>query len=331
MYANHRANTTASTRSSTDWAAMPRETDSQPTPMTRHALVVLNPGAGSADIDSVRHVLAHTLGEHSWTYDVHEITGDDDVAAVVRAACERGIELVIAAGGDGTVSSVVNGLWQANACLGIVPLGTGNILARALAIPDTPEQAMQLIVGAHAVQPLDAMRVADQTFVLNVSVGLSARAMRDTRSEHKRRFGILAYVWTIARDLVQLQPRHFNLTVDGRQVQVRASEILVANGTFLQEPPFPYGPPAGFNDQQLDIYILTARTYTDYLRLLWGLLRRSAKRQAELRTLRFRTSITIDALGRPQPVQADGDWIGQTPVTLELAPSAIHLIVPPRV
>jgi diacylglycerol kinase family enzyme len=77
---------------------------------------------------------------------------------------------------------------------------------------------MQLIVRAHAVQPLDAMRIAEQTFVLNVSVGLSARAMRDTRSEHKRRFSILAYVWTMARDLVQLQPRHFNLTVDGRQV-----------------------------------------------------------------------------------------------------------------
>jgi YegS/Rv2252/BmrU family lipid kinase len=331
MYDHHRANIIASTRSSTDSASVPRETASQPTAMTKQALVVLNPGAGSADSDSVRHVLAHTLGEHSWTYNVHEITGDDDVAAVVRAACNRGVQLVIAAGGDGTVSSVVNGLWQTNACLGIVPLGTGNILARAMAIPDTPKQAMELIVGAHAVQPLDAMRIGDQTFVLNVSVGLSARAMRDTRSEHKRRFGILAYVWTMARDLVQLQPRHFNLTVDGRQVQVRASEILVANGTLLQKPPFPYGSPEGFNDQQLDVYILTARTLVDYLRLLWGLLRRSAKRQAELRTLRFRTSITIDTLGRPQPVQADGEWIGQTPVTVELAPSAIRLIVPPRV
>ena len=189
---------------------------------------------------------------------------------------------------------------------------------------------MELIVGAHAVQPLDVMRVADQSFVLNVSAGLSARAMRDTRSEHKRRFGVLAYAWAIAGDLLQLQPRHFNLTVDGHQVQVRASEILVANGTFLQEPPFPYGLPESFNDQQCDVYILTARTLADYLRLIWGLLRRSPKRQAELRTLRIRTSITIDALRRPQPVQADGEWIGHTPVTVELVPTAIRLIVPAR-
>jgi diacylglycerol kinase family enzyme len=106
------------------------------------------------------------------------------------------------------------------------------------------------------------MRVASQTFVLNISAGLSARAMRDTRPEHKRRFCVRAYVWTIARNLLQLQPQHFNLTVDGHQVEVRATEILVAKGTFLQELPFPYGPPEGFNHQQLDVFILTARTFT---------------------------------------------------------------------
>jgi diacylglycerol kinase (ATP) len=279
-------------------------------------------------MDSVRRLLAHTLGAHDWTYDLHEITGDDDVSALVRTACSGGVKLVIAGGGDGTVASVVSGLWQADACLGILPLGTGNILARAMAIPNTPEQAIQLIVGVHAVQPLDVMRVADQSFVLNVSAGLSARTMRDTRSEHKRRFGVLAYAWTLAGNLLHLQPRHFKLTADGHQVQVRASEILVANGTFLQEPLFPYDSVQGFDDQQFDVYILKARTLIDYLRLAWGVLRRSRKRQAELRTLPIRTSITIDALGRPQPVQADGEWIGQTPVTVELVPSAIHLLVP---
>jgi len=275
-------------------------------------------------------VLAQKLGGPNWAYDLHEITGDDDVAAVVRDACGRGDGLVIAAGGDGTVASVVNGLWQTNACLGILPLGTGNILARAMAIPNTLDQAMDLIVGAHAVQPLDVMRVADQVFVLNVSAGLSARAMRDTRTEDKRRFGVLAYMRTIAGDLIRLGPRRFSLTVDGHQVEVSASEILVANGTFLLEPPFPYGPPEGFNDQKLNAYILTARTLADYLGLLWGLLRRSPKRQAALRTLQFRTSITIDAYRRPQPVQADGEWIGHTPITVELVPSAVRLIVPLR-
>jgi YegS/Rv2252/BmrU family lipid kinase len=296
--------------------------------MAKQILVILNPSAGSANTEHVRQVLAHRLSNQGWTYSVHEITADDDVAAVVRCACSEGVELVIAAGGDGTVASVVNGLWQTTACLGILPLGTGNILARAMAIPDTPEQAMDLIVGAHHVQPLDVMRVDEQAFVLNVSAGISARAMRDTRSKDKRRFGVLAYVWTIASDLLRLRPRHFKLTVDEHQIQVRASEILVANGTFLLEPPFPYGPPEGFNDQQLNAYILTARTLADYLRLLWGLLRPTAKRETALHTLPIRTSITIDVLHGSQPVQADGESIGHTPITVELLPSAVRLIVP---
>jgi len=297
MYDNNRTNTTAANSPSTDSASMLRETASQPIHKTKQVLVILNPSAGSAATESVPEMVAHTLGKHSWTYDIHKITGDDRCRCGGSCGMSPRGRARDAAGGDGTVSSVVNGLWQANACLGILPLGTGNILARAMAIPTTPEQAIELIVGAHAVQPLDAMRIADQTFVLNVSAGLSARAMRDTRSEHKRRFGILAYAWTIARDLVRLQPRHFNLTVDGHRVHVRASEILVANGTFLQEPPFPFGSPEGFNDQQLDVYILTARTLVDYLRLLWGLLRRSATHRRPIARLRFRSSITIDALG----------------------------------
>jgi diacylglycerol kinase family enzyme len=73
----------------------------------------------------------------------------------------------------------------------------------------------------------------------------------------------------------RLRRRDFNLTIDGRQIQIRASEILVANGAFLHEPPFPYGPPEGFNDQQFTVYILAARSLPDYLRLIWGLVRGS--------------------------------------------------------
>jgi diacylglycerol kinase (ATP) len=294
------------------------------------AFVVLNPSSGRADVDKLRQLLASQLDEHGWTYDVYEMTGDEDVAAIVRAACARGAELVIAAGGDGTVASVVNGVWQSSACLGILPAGTGNLLTRAMAIPNEVEPALDLILGEHALQPLDLMRIGDQVFVLDVSAGISARAMRDTPSEHKQRFGVLAYIWPMVRDLIRLRRRHFNLTIDGQRVQIRASEILVANGAFLNEPPFPYGPPEGFNDQQLDVYILAARSLPDYLRLIWGLARGSWKGQTALRTLTMRESITIEAVRQQQPVQADGESIGYTPVTVQLVPSAIRVIVPPR-
>jgi diacylglycerol kinase (ATP) len=140
---------------------------------SKRAFVVLNPKSGSADVDRLRQLLAGRLDEHGWVYDVYEMTGDEDVAAIVRARCTDGADLVIAAGGDGTVASVVNGVWQSSARIGILPAGTGNLLARAMGIPNAVEPALALIVGDHALQALDLMQIGDQVFVLNVSAGLS--------------------------------------------------------------------------------------------------------------------------------------------------------------
>jgi len=290
---------------------------------SKRGFVVLNPSSGRADVDQLRQLLAGRLDEHSWVYDVHEITGDEDVPAIVRDACARGTDLVIAAGGDGTVASVVNGVWQSSANIAILPAGTGNLLARALGIPNAVEPALDLIVGDHALQALDLMQIGDQVFVLDVSAGLSARAMRDTPPEQKKRFGVLAYVWPMARDLIRLRRRDFNLTIDGRRMSIRASEILVANGAF------PQGSPEDFNDQQFNVYILAARSLPDYLRLFWEFVRRSWQGKTALRTLTMRECITIEAVRQPQPVQADGEPIGSTPITVQLVPSAVRVIVPP--
>jgi YegS/Rv2252/BmrU family lipid kinase len=296
---------------------------------SKQVFVVLNPSAGRADVARLRELLAGQLDEHGWMYDTHEMTGDEDVAAIVRDACTRGADLVIAAGGDGTVASVVNGVWQSNASIGILPAGTGNLLARAMSIPTAIEAALDLIVGDHALQALDLMQIGEQVFVLDVSAGLSARAMRDTPPEQKKRFGVLAYLWPMVRDLIRLRRRDFNLTVDGRPFQVRASEILVTNGAFLDQPPFPYGPPEGFNDQQFTVNILAARNLPDYARLLWGLARGSWKGQTALHTLTMREHITIEAVRQQQPVQADGESIGSTPVTVQLVPSGVRVLVSP--
>jgi YegS/Rv2252/BmrU family lipid kinase len=291
---------------------------------SKRGFVVLNPSSGRADVDQLRQLLADRLDEHGWEYDIYEITGDEDVAAIVRAACARGADLVIAAGGDGTVASVVNGVWQSSASIGILPAGTGNLLARAMSIPNAVEPALGLIVGDHALQALDLMQIGDQVFVLDVSAGLSARAMRDTAPEQKQRFGVLAYVWPIVRDLTGLRRRDFIVTIDGQRMPARASEILVANGAF------PQGPREDFNDQQFNVYILAARTLPDYLRLIWGFVRGTWAGQTGLRTLIVRESITIEAVRQPQPVQADGEALGTTPITLQLVPSAVRVIVPSR-
>jgi YegS/Rv2252/BmrU family lipid kinase len=290
--------------------------------------VVLNPIAGNSSAEEIRTALEETFGDKGWTLDIYETTGEENVAELTREACKKGAGLVVAAGGDGTVAGVVNGLVNSGIPLGILPVGTGNGLARALSVPLDLENALALLIEGHEIIELDALQVGDKYYILNVSAGISAHAMRDTPPEQKRRFGMAAYAWTIAGQALGFQPRQFNLNLDGHTVRVRASEILVSNGALLKEPPFPLGPREKFNDGVFDVYIISAQNLGDYLRILWGLIFNRNGRKKDLRTFTVKKNITIQGGRREYTVQADGEVIGQTPVEVTVAPSAVKVIVP---
>lgn len=295
--------------------------------LPQKVLVVLNPVAGQAHAAGLRSALARHFLAPAWSCAIYETTGKEDVAAVVRQACERGVALVVAAGGDGTVAGVVNGLRHSQVPLGILPVGTGNGLARGLSLPLEPEMALRLLAGEHALMAVDALQVGDRYFLLNVSVGITSQVVREIYPAQKRLWGMLAYVGLVVKWL-GFQPRRFALTVDGRRRRVWASEILVSNGAVLNEPPQPLGPPETFQDGQLDAYVLTARTVYDYLGVVWNLFFNPRNRKIKLRHLPVKQSILIDSGRRPLPVQADGELIGETPVKIQLVPAAVQVVVP---
>lgn len=294
---------------------------------TKKVYVVLNPIAGNASGDDLHAALEKHCDRHGWSHEIYQTTGEENISELTRAACKKGADLIVAAGGDGTVAGVVNGLVGTRVPFGIIPVGTGNGLARALTIPLDIGEAIQLLAERNKIMDLDAMQVDEAYFILNVSAGISSQAMRETEPEQKRRFGILAYAWTISQKLLEHEPRDFILTFDGQTEQVQAIEILVSNGELLNEPPFPMGPPEFYNDNQFDVYVITAQNVQDYARLGWELLTRQDEKR-EMRTFKVRKSIKIDSVGQPQPVQADGELIGQTPVEIRIVPSAIQVIVP---
>jgi YegS/Rv2252/BmrU family lipid kinase len=291
----------------------------------RRAWVVLNPHAGGSDADRLREAVARTAaaGLHC---DVHVITPEEPLTATVRAALPSGLDLVAAAGGDGTVSAVASALVHTDVPLGIIPIGTGNILARDLGIPLDLDSALQLLCGPHHTRTLDAMQVADRHFLLSIGVGLSAVMMRDTTPADKRRLGRQAYLLRGLQALLGFQPRRFTLAVDGRVSRVRAAEVVVANSSTAGSANIRWGPHIHLDDGALDVCIVRARVSLDYFKIAWHLLRRQ-KRDPRLRFLRATDSIVITA-GRPLPVEADGDWIGQTPLRIQLVPAAVRVIVP---
>jgi diacylglycerol kinase (ATP) len=293
----------------------------------RRVFVILNPVSGSCEASGVPQALERHFPVVHTVCEVHEIGRDERIAEVVASALARGCDLVVAAGGDGTVSAVANGLVGSEVPLGIIPMGTANVLARELGIPIELEPACQLLAGDHATTRIDAIRIDGACYFTQVGVGIDALMIRDTRREHKQRFGRVAYLWTALTRLLGFQPRRFELTTDGRETRVRASQVVVANCGILGQPPFRWGPDIHRDDGRLDVCIARARALLDYLKLSWYVLSGQHRRSPDVRYLTAEHTIAI-ATRHPLPVQGDGEIIGETPVTIEVVPGAVAVIVP---
>ena len=292
--------------------------------------VVFNPKAGKEDqAAEVRATVASHFTAPQWTSEIYETTGKEgeDVAAICRAACARGATLVISAGGDGTLVGVGNGLVNSPVPLGILPLGTGNDLARILSIPLKLDEALDVLVSDHDVIAVDAMKVGERHFFSNVSVGITPDVMNDTSTAEKKRLGRFAYIISMIKRSSIFQLQRYTLTLDGQSRTIRAAEVMVSNTTLFVKPPAIFGPTETLYDGQLEVYLISAHTVGDYLKLVWDMFRRPGKSTTKLSRLAATHTIRIEA-AHSHLVQADGEVIGHTPVEVKLVLKAIHVIMP---
>jgi diacylglycerol kinase (ATP) len=289
------------------------------------AFVILNPVAGKNAHESVREALSRHFPASGIQYEVHETIKADKPGEIVRARLREGFDIAVAAGGDGTVSDVIDGLVGTSKPLGIIPTGTGNLIARELGVPENVEEAVKVIAGAQCSRRIDAMRIGQRVFVLNVSIGVSASVIGDTTRENKKRFGRVAYIWATVLRMFTLKPRHLVVAVDGTAHGYRAVEVAIMNCGMLAKMLYPKGPEIRIDDGHLDVWILGLKTIHDYPRYIRGIMR---GRPVDLaRFISAGKSITVRS-DVPQPVQADGDIIGTTPVEIELLPGAVTVLVP---
>lgn len=295
----------------------------------QNIFLIVNPVAGRSDVQAIRQGMEDMCRGQGWQCQIYETRKDEDLADVVRAACDQGVELVVAAGGDGTVWGACNGLIGSQIPLAILPSGTGNGLARALKIPLLLEKAIDLLTGEYEILEIDALRVAEKYYVLNVSAGISARTMRETSAEIKQQAGVLAYVSTVLRDFTDRQMNIFHLNLDGHDLRVRAVEVLVSNAIIGRNPPFfLYGEREGYQDGSLEVNILTAEKTGEFISLAWELLLNPQESKANLHEFSVKHSIRLDVEGSAMTVQGDGEIIGETPVEIHLVPKAVRVVVP---
>jgi diacylglycerol kinase (ATP) len=298
--------------------------------MEKFIYTILNPVAGNSDPDAIEQLVAETFnrpGEAS--YEIYQTTGKDDMRSVVGQAVEAGYQRIVAAGGDGTVSAVADALAGTRVPMGILPVGTGNLLARDLQIPLELSEAAALLADPDATShSIDAMQVNGRTYISHISLGVYSQIIRQTTPEQKRRFGRMAYIWAALKEISRYPTWRFELEVDGRLNLYRASMIVIANVSSVGIPPLQWGPDISPDDGQIDICIIKARTAAAYFQLLWRALqnqhdldRRHIEYLPAGKGIELRTN-------RDVPIRADGEIIGKSAVSIQVVPDVLKIISP---
>lgn len=293
----------------------------------RNAFVVLNPVAGQSDPDEVRQVLRMAFESVGWPYRIYETTGHDDFPALIDEAQREGADLIVAAGGDGTISAVANALVGTDLRLGIIPLGTGNLLSLELGIPQTLAEAANLLITGSETCCLDAMRVGERNFFLQIGIGLDSLMIRDTSRAAKRRFGRLAYLVTLARALIGYESKRLTIEIDGRTRRTRGWDVLIANAGTLGTPLLHWSPEICPTDGHLNLVVLEVDSPLDVLKATWRLMLNLPRNEPPLVLHDVHRSCRV-ATARPAPIQADGEMIGNTPVVVDVVPRAVTVLVP---
>jgi YegS/Rv2252/BmrU family lipid kinase len=289
----------------------------------RRVLLVVNPAARRGRRFSARAVAALADAGVQCDTVLSERPGHAAELATSRAA---GYDAVFTLGGDGTAMEVVGALVPDGPPVGILPGGTGNLIARALGIPlDVRRAVATLVAGREARIDLGRLH-SGQRFAIGAGVGIDASMIADTPPAWKRRMGVLAYVLYGTAHALRRQRFHARVTVDGNAVEQTASAVLVANFGVLLSGLITLGDGIRYDDGMLDVCIFDPSTLFDAIRIARKLVLRDFRPHATMTYLRGQR-ITVET-DQPLPAQADGELIGQTPFSVIAEPLAAQLLVP---
>ena len=299
------------------------------TPRTdRRILVLWNPSAGLASnlrggtVDDLRD----TLEAHGIQADIAEPRGEDEAHDVVRRAVAEGVEVVVAAGGDGTVHLVAEDLLGTETALGILPLGRVMNVARALGIERDIDAAAEVLVTGEirAIDTGEATAADGRVvpFFEAGSVGLNAAIFREvTRADEGDAFSILRTIWVALR----YRPARMTIEVDGDTISSRALMVAVSNGPYLGLG-MTVAPTARLDDGRFDVRVFRHFSKLELLRHLASIA--FGRRQYTPHVATYRSAGVRITSVHPLPARADGVDLGTTPVTYRTRAGALRVVVP---
>ena len=289
----------------------------------RRALLVANPGARSGNELDVQHVLTR-LGTHG-VEATHLPLGHGDSITRAISSHATGVDLVVVAGGDGTLSMAAPALLESGKTLGILPAGTANDLAHTLGIPEDLDQACDVLCEGRA-RAIDVGMANGIPFFNAATLGLSIEVTHELSSERKKRWGVLGYGIALVRAWRHARSFRARVTCDGALTKLKTRQLTIGNGE-RHGGGVQVAPDARIDDAMLDLYSLSPRNIFE-LAAVGIALRRGGHDDGwkAVHSLHGR-DITVSTRKR-MPVSTDGEVTTQTPVRFAVLPGAVHVMVP---
>lgn len=292
-----------------------------------YSVLIVNPASGQGKAAREKRKLLDLIANMPHIH-AEVTTGPDDAFRIAHGAVERGYDRLIVAGGDGTINQVVNGIGDSGIPLGIIPLGTGNVLAHDLGIPRNNIVEALRIIGQERIHQVDLGVVGGRRFLLMAGLGLDAEVVGAVSLKVKDVLGTMAYAPAALEQLIKYAPTRFRLVFDnGSEYTTEAFGVIVANcGSYAYN--FRIAPEAVFDDGLLDVIVLESSPGRKFKLLGQALEAVFQQRVSDPNTTYFKTSGVRIESAPPVKMQIDGDVSGASGVDIRILPRALKLIVP---
>lgn len=289
-------------------------------------VVILNPTSGNKNIELLKQEIFKRFSE--FKCEIWETNKPLHAIDLAQKASREEYDIIIAAGGDGTIIEVISGIINSKSKLGIIPYGTGNMLANNLGIPATNiSKAIEIILEGYT-QKIDIGKINNRYFAFMAGCGFDAKIIDETSREKKKKYGLLAYFLEGFLQVFNTKCASFKIKLDNKKViKTRALTVIIANSANIIGNIFSLAPQALPSDGLLDIIIISPKQSIDYVPLLWGILTRQFDKNSN--KIRYYQAKEIEIKCKPNIlVQADGDIIDKTPIKIQVIPQAINILTP---
>lgn len=285
----------------------------------KDTLIILNPAARGARSQRLRAQVEKLARGTT----VCATTNAGEAEFLARNAVAEGYERIVAAGGDGTINEIVNGIAGQNITLGVLPIGTMNVFATELGLPVNDLARCWKIIQGNTTHRVDLPRANRKHFVQLAGVGLDAQAVKETSRAFKRNFGPLSYLISAVQIASRTPPV---LRIESEEaVTSEGSFVLVGNGR-LYGGRFPFFKQAVMDDGLLDVIVFKRLNYVDIIRYLQDVVftpQISSPEVEYFQTKRLR--VTSEEV---VPVEIDGELVGNCPVEFKIRAGGLRVLTP---